>query len=69
MQVRDAGDLIALTEDTASLHGLGPGGLRPEVPAAELIDTSSLSDAEDIIERITGISELRQETQKATRRN
>ena len=69
VQVRDTGDQIALTDDTASLHGLDLDELRLDVPAAELVDTSSLSDAEDIIERITGISELRYETQKAARRN
>src|ERR671911_1307900 len=58
VQVRDAGDLITLTEDTARQHGLDLDELRPEIPAAELVDTSSVSDAEDIIERITGISEL-----------
>jgi hypothetical protein len=69
VQVRDAGDQIALTDDTASLHSLDLDDIRPHVPAAELIDTASLTDAEAIIERITGISELRYETQKAARRN
>jgi Protein of unknown function (DUF1152) len=68
VQVRDAGDQIAPTDDTASLHTLGLHELRPNVPATSLVDTSSLSDAEKIIERITGISELRYETQKAERR-
>ena len=69
VQVRDAGDLITLTEDTASQHGLDLDELRPEIPAAELVDTSSVSDAEDIIERITGISELGTRPKKVTRRN
>ena len=41
VQVRDAGDQIALTDDTASMHGLDLDELRPDVPAAELVDTSS----------------------------
>lgn len=69
VQVRDAGDLIALTDDTASLHSLELNELWPNVPASELIDTSSLSEAEAIIDRITGISELRYETTKAASRN
>lgn len=68
VQVRDAGDQIALTDDTASLHALDLNEIGPHLPAAELINTSSLSDAESITERITGISELRYETQKAERR-
>lgn len=69
VQVRDAGDQIALTDDTASLHILHLDEIRPHIPAAQLIDTASLTDAEAITERITGISELRYETQKAARRN
>jgi Protein of unknown function (DUF1152) len=69
VQVRDAGDQIALTDDTASLYMLDLDDVRPHVPAAQLIDTASLIDAETITERITGISELRYETQKAARRN
>jgi hypothetical protein len=69
VQVRDAGDQVALTDDTASLHGLDLDELRPNVPATSLVDTASLGDAEEIIERITGISELRYETQKAARRS
>jgi hypothetical protein len=69
VQVRDAGDQIALTDDTASLHNLDLDQVRPHIPAAELINAASLADAEAITEHITGISELRYETQKATRRN
>jgi hypothetical protein len=69
VQVRDAGDQIALTDDTASLHILHLDEIQPHSPAAQLIDTASLTDAEAITERITGISELRYETQKAARRN
>lgn len=69
VQVRDAGDQIALTDDTASLHNLDLDKVRPHIPAAELINAASLADAEAITEHITGISELRYETQKATRRN
>ena len=59
---------MVATPSPPSLHGLHLDELRLDVPAAELVDTS-LSDAEDIIERITGISELRYETQKGARRN
>lgn len=69
VQVRDAGDQIALTDDTAGLHSLDLNEIRPHIPAAQLIDTASLTDAEATIQRITGISELRYETQKAARRN
>ena len=55
VQVRDAGDQIALTDDTASLHTLDLDEIGPHLPAAELVDTSSLSDAGSITERITGI--------------
>ena len=58
LQVRDAGDQIALTDDTASLHSLDLDEIRPHIPATQLIDTASLTDAEATIERITGISEL-----------
>lgn len=67
-KVQDAGDQIALTDDTASLHAFDLDELRPISPATSLVDTSSLSDTEKIIERITGISELRYETRKADRR-
>ena len=69
VQVRDAGDQIALTDDTANLYSLDLDEIRPHIPASNLIDTASLNDAEAAVERITGVSELRYETQKAARRN
>jgi hypothetical protein len=69
VQVRDAGDQIALTDDTANLYSLDLDEIRPHIPASDLIDTASLKDAEATVERITGVSELRYETQKAAHRN
>ncbi len=54
---------------TPRLYSLNLDEIRPHIPASNLIDTASLNDAEAAVERITGVSELRYETQKAARRN
>jgi hypothetical protein len=72
VEVRDAGDHVALTDDTPGIHVIDLSAVTANgatAPAEALIDTESLTDAEAAIERITGINELRYERAKATQRD
>lgn len=69
VEVRDAGDQIELTDDTPSLHVIDVTELAVTSPAVALIETTTLRDAEATIQRLTGISEIRYETEKAARRH
>jgi len=65
--VRDAGDHIELTAATPKLFAVTAKKALATTPAAQLTDSRSLSEAEAIIHKTTGISEIRYETDKATR--
>ena len=69
VEVRDAGDQVALTDDTASVHVLDLVDLAQTSLASALTETDSLAEAESVIDELTGISEIRYETAKASRRN
>lgn len=69
VEVRDAGDRIELTERTPELHAVEVDDLRSFVPGAALTDTESLAGAEHRIHELTGINEIRYETEKAARRS
>ena len=69
VEVRDAGDQVVLTDDTASLHAIDLTEIRDTTPGAALADTNSLTEASDLIRQLTGISELDYETAKAARRD
>lgn len=67
VEVRDAGDHIELTETTSALFAVSAKAALELTPAAQLIDSRSFDDAEAIIHEATRISEIRYETDKATR--
>jgi hypothetical protein len=69
VEVRDAGDQVVLTDDTPSLHAIDLAEIRNTAPGAALTDSNSLTEASDIIRRLTGISEIDYETAKAAKRN
>lgn len=66
---RDAGNRIELTEQTPQLHAVEIEDLLSVVPGAALTDTTSLAEAEHRIHELTGINEIRYETEKAARRS
>ncbi|MGH3906696.1 MAG: DUF1152 domain-containing protein [Pseudonocardiaceae bacterium] len=67
VEVRDAGDHIELTDTTPALFTVDAKAARGVTPAGLLIDSRSLAEAEAITSDATGISEIRYETDKATR--
>ncbi|MDQ3885778.1 MAG: DUF1152 domain-containing protein [Actinomycetota bacterium] len=67
VEVRDAGDHIELTETTRTLFTIDAKAAQAITPAAQLAHTRSLAEAEAIISDTTGISEIRYETDRATR--
>ena len=69
VEVRDAGDQVMLTDDTASLHAIDLADISNTTPGAALTDSNSLTEASDLIRQLTGISELDYETAKAAKRN
>jgi hypothetical protein len=72
VEVRDAGDHVALTDETPSVHAIDLTAVTANgatAPGLQLTETASLADAEAAIERITGINELRYERAKAARRD
>ncbi len=68
VEVRDAGDQVTLTTATTALFAANAKSALEVAPAAHLLDTQSLAQAEAVVRRITGISEIRYETEKATKR-
>ena len=68
VEVRDAGDQVPLTDDTAGLHVVELDDLAQTGLATAITETDSLSAAEAKIDELTGISEIRYETAKANRR-
>ena len=69
VEVRDAGDQVVLADDTPNLYAIDLAAMRDTAPGAALTDTNSLTEASDLIRRLTGISELDYETAKAAKRN
>lgn len=67
VEVRDAGDHVEMADATTTLSAVDAKRASDGTPAAHLIDTASLTQAEQIIRTITGISEIAYETKKATR--
>jgi hypothetical protein len=67
VEVRDAGDQVALTADTTVLFAADATAAQEVTPAARLSDTRSLAEAEAIVRELTGISEINYETAKAAR--
>jgi hypothetical protein len=67
VEVRDAGDHIELTAATPTLFAVNAKAAHDVTPAVQLADSRLLDEAETIIHEITGISEIRYETNKATR--
>lgn len=66
-EVRDAGDHIELTETTPALFAVNAKDALEVSPAAQLTGSRSFDEAEAIIRETTGVSEIRYETDKATR--
>jgi hypothetical protein len=69
VEVRDAGDHIALTDDTPSIHLLDADRLPPPSLSRALVSTRTLQEAEAAVIRATGISELQYEAAKAATRH
>ncbi len=67
VEVRDAGDHIELTETTPTLFTVNAKAVQEVTPATQLTNSYSFVDADAIVREITGISEIRYETDKATR--
>lgn len=67
VEVRDAGDQVMLTAATTALFAADAKTALEITPAAHLLDTRSLAEAEEIIRKETGISEIRYENEKAAR--
>ena len=69
VEVRDAGDQVVLTDETANLYAVDLTDVSDTVPGAALTDTTSLAEAADLIRQLTGTSEIDYETAKAAKRN
>ena len=67
VEVRDAGDQVELTHATTALLAVDAARAAARTPAAQLADSTSLAEAEQIIQASTGISEIEFETRKAER--
>jgi hypothetical protein len=67
VEVRDAGDLVPLRDDTCDVFSVDLWAAAADLPAAELTGTRSLAEAADVVLARTGVSELRYEAVKATR--
>ena len=67
VEVRDAGDQVELTTDTTALFATDAKAALEVTPAARLLDTQSLAQAEAIVREVTGISEISYETEKAAK--
>jgi hypothetical protein len=67
VEVRDAGDQVELTDETPVIHAVDVPTIAGALPARELVDTTSIEQAEKRLFEITGLSELRYEAEKAGR--
>ncbi|WP_181779708.1 DUF1152 domain-containing protein [Pseudonocardia pini] len=68
VQVRDAGDQVRLTDETARLRGIGLDRVIHLVPAQHLLQVDSLDEAERTVHDLTRVSEIQYESAKANRR-
>jgi hypothetical protein len=64
---RDAGGQVHLTEDTPTLYAVDAYKAVARSPAAALEGTTTFAEAAQITSRITGVSEISYETEKAER--
>jgi hypothetical protein len=67
VEVRDAGCQIQLTEATPTVYAIDAHELNTFGVASALCGTTTLSEAQDVTARMTGISELDYERRKAQR--
>jgi hypothetical protein len=67
VEVRDAGDLIRLSDSTPSVYVISAEEVIERTPAVEIRTTCSLDEAERILRESTGISEIRYERRKASK--
>jgi hypothetical protein len=67
VEVRDAGDQTELTSATPTLFAVSAKEALWITPAAQLTDSQSLEDADTVVRAVTGISEIRYETDKVAR--
>jgi hypothetical protein len=68
-EVRDAGSCVRLTHKTPSVYAVGTRDLLAAGPASALCATESLADANSVVSRLTGVSEIDYETRKAVRQH
>jgi hypothetical protein len=68
VEVRDAGDQVALLDSTTSLAAVDARRAAATTPAGQLDLSTSLDQAAQIIRASTGTSEIEYETRKARRR-
>jgi hypothetical protein len=64
---RDAGGQVHLTDDTPAVYALDAYKAAARSPAAALHGTTTLSEAAEVTGRLTGVSEMNYETEKAER--
>lgn len=68
VEVRDAADQVDLTDGTTAVFAVDAARAAAVTPSCRLVDSKSLSEAETIVRQITGLSEIRYETDKALMR-
>jgi hypothetical protein len=66
VEMRDAGDQVALDEGTASVYVVEAQPVADGSPAAALRGTTTLDEASRVLRELTGVSELDYERTKAT---
>ncbi|WP_165036716.1 DUF1152 domain-containing protein [Candidatus Protofrankia californiensis] len=68
VEIRDNGTPVELTDHSADIYGVDLAALVPSTRhVASLADTGTLAQAEDVIRRVCGISEIDYEREKAQR--
>jgi hypothetical protein len=67
VEVRDAGDQVELTRRTTRVFVTDAWSTAAITPAPHLMESQSLAQAEEIVRDLTGISEIRYETEKASK--
>lgn len=67
VELRDAGDQVELTHRTTKVFVTDAWSTTKITPARHLMESQSLAQAEEIIHTLTGISEIRYETEKASK--
>jgi hypothetical protein len=68
VEVRDAGDLVPLADDTVDVYAVDLSAVARHLPAADIVATTSLDEAAQLVLDRTGVSELKYEADKAARR-